>query len=114
MLPDIAEEVGGGENVFLDRPQQVDEQRLREVVCERRSVGLCCHESPHDEAVSSLVRLFHRVSPRGWVNSLPPRSSSQLAAPTAHRPPPSVSSPPHSMDRSSGRPCSDHGGVSPA
>jgi hypothetical protein len=53
-------------------------------------------------------------APRGWVNSLPPRRSPQLAAPTAHRPPPSVSSPPHSMDRSSGRPCSDHGGVSPA
>src|SRR5215217_3683772 len=31
-------------------------------MCERRSVRLCCYESPHGEAIDSLMRLFHTVS----------------------------------------------------
>src|SRR5215218_4734836 len=37
-------------------------------MCERRSVRLCCHESPHGEAIGSLMRLFHTVSLGSSVN----------------------------------------------
>ena len=46
----------------LDRAEQEDEQRLREVMCERRSVRICCHESPHGEAARPCLRPFHTVS----------------------------------------------------
>src|SRR5215213_6796714 len=59
-----------GENIFVDRSEQEDEQRLREVMCKRRVVSICCHDSPHDEAVVPRLRPFHTVSPRGWVNKL--------------------------------------------
>ena len=42
--------------------QQEDEQGLREVVCERRGVGICCHDSPHDEAARPCLRTFHTAS----------------------------------------------------
>jgi hypothetical protein len=61
-LPGFAEEVGCGANVLLDRPEQEDEQRLREIVCERRSVDICFHDSPHDEATRPCLRAFHTVS----------------------------------------------------
>src|SRR5215218_9613784 len=51
-----------GENIFVDRSEQEDEQRLREVMCERRVVSICCHDSPHDEAVDPRLRPFHTVS----------------------------------------------------
>src|SRR5215216_7982010 len=54
--------MGSGADIFLDRPKQEDEQRLREVVCERGSVGICCHESPHGEAVDPPLRTFHTAS----------------------------------------------------
>src|SRR5829696_4198073 len=54
--------MGSGEDIFLDRPKQEDEQRLREVVCERGSVGICCHDSPHGEAVDPPLRTFHIAS----------------------------------------------------
>ena len=63
-----AEEMGSRTHVFLDRPKQEDEQRLREAICERRSVRICCHDSPHDEAPCPHLRPFHTVSLRGWVN----------------------------------------------
>jgi hypothetical protein len=31
-------------------------------MCERRVVSICCHDSPHDEAVDPPVRPFHTVS----------------------------------------------------
>src|SRR5215211_5699219 len=31
-------------------------------MCEQRSVGICCHESPHDEAIDPPLRPFHTVS----------------------------------------------------
>jgi hypothetical protein len=31
-------------------------------MCERRSIGICCHDPPHDEAVDPPLRLFHTVS----------------------------------------------------
>src|SRR5215212_5326159 len=31
-------------------------------MCEWRSVRICCHESPHGEAVDPLMRRFHTVS----------------------------------------------------
>jgi hypothetical protein len=61
-LPGATEEVGGGEDDRLDRPEQKDEQGLREALCERGSVRICCHESPHGEAVVPLMRPFHTVS----------------------------------------------------
>ena len=66
-LRGIAEKVGSGADVFVDRPQPEDEQRLLEVMCERRSVGICCHDSPHDEAPCPHLRPFHTVSPRTRV-----------------------------------------------
>src|SRR5918995_1402614 len=58
----VAEEVGGGADVGMDRPEQEDEQRLRAVVCERRSVRVRCHDSSHDEAARPCLRTFHTVS----------------------------------------------------
>src|SRR5215207_3482693 len=46
----------------MDRPEQEDGQRLREAVCERRGVGVRCHDSPHDEAARPHLRPFHTVS----------------------------------------------------
>jgi transposase len=46
----------------LDWLQPKDGKGLREAVCQWRSVSICCHESPHAEAVSPLMRLFHTVS----------------------------------------------------
>jgi hypothetical protein len=46
----------------MDREEQEDEQRLREVMREWRDVGICCHDSPHDEAVDPCLRPFHTVS----------------------------------------------------
>src|SRR5215217_1310726 len=46
----------------LDRPEQEDEQRLREVMCEWRSVSICCDDSPHDEAIGPRLRPFHTAS----------------------------------------------------
>jgi transposase len=43
-------------------PQPKDEQGLREAMCERRSIRVRCHESPHVEAVGSCLRAFHTVS----------------------------------------------------
>src|SRR5918993_1120705 len=70
-LPGATSSVGSGADDRLDRPEQEDEQGLREAVCERRSVRVRCHESPHAEAVGSLMRLFHTVSRRALLgNSL--------------------------------------------
>jgi transposase len=55
-------------NAGMDRPKQEDEQRLREVMCERGSVGVRCHDPPHDEAPRPHLRTFHTVSPRTPVN----------------------------------------------
>src|SRR5215203_2390667 len=64
----VASSVGGGANIVMDRPEQEDEQRLRAVVCERRGIRICCHDSPDDEAARSCLRAFHTASLRGWVN----------------------------------------------
>jgi hypothetical protein len=37
-------------------------------VCERGSVGVRCHDSPHDEAARSCLKTFHTASPRTPVN----------------------------------------------
>jgi len=42
----------------MDRPEQEDEQGLREVAAERRSLHLHSDESPDDEETSTLLRLF--------------------------------------------------------
>jgi hypothetical protein len=36
-----------------------------------KRVGICCHESPHGEAVDPPVRPFHTVSPGTSVNKPP-------------------------------------------
>src|SRR5215218_5985479 len=61
-LPGFAEAVGGGTNAILDRPAKEDEQRLREALCEQRSVGVRCHDPPHDEATRPSLRTFHTAS----------------------------------------------------
>ena len=61
-LSGFAEKMGSGADVFLDRPEQEDEQRLREVMCEWRSVSICCDDSPHDEAIGPRLRRFHTAS----------------------------------------------------
>ncbi len=86
----------GGEDVCSGRPSK------EETYGRRDFRGSVAGEVPR---ISLLGR---------WVNSEPPRRSSQPAAPTARRPPPSVSSPPRSRGRSSERTCSDRGGASPA
>ena len=58
--------MGSGEDIFMDRPVQKDEQGLREVMCERRSVRVRCHESPYAEAASSRLRPFHTASEGGF------------------------------------------------
>jgi hypothetical protein len=42
----------------MDRPEQEDEQGLREVAGERRSLHVRSDESPDDEETSTLLRLF--------------------------------------------------------
>jgi hypothetical protein len=54
--------LGGGADDRLDRPEQEDEQRLRETLCERRSVRVRCDDSPHDEAARPSLRTFHTAS----------------------------------------------------
>src|SRR5215212_11769545 len=46
----------------MDRPAKEDEQRLRETMCEWRSVRVRCDDSPHDEAARPSLRAFHTVS----------------------------------------------------
>jgi putative transposase len=61
-LRGVAEEVGGGADDRLDRSAKEDEQGLREAVCERGSVGVRCHDPPHDEAPRPNLRPFHTAS----------------------------------------------------
>jgi hypothetical protein len=60
------EKVGGRKDVVMDRPQQEDEQSLREVVCERRSVRVRCDDPPHEEAPCPPLRPIHTVSEGGF------------------------------------------------
>jgi hypothetical protein len=83
--------MGSGADVFLDRPEQEDEQGLRAAMCERGNVSICCHDSPHDEATRSCLRTVHTVSlstrvnkakKKGWSLRLPgsgPSGSIRLA-----------------------------------
>jgi hypothetical protein len=52
-------------------------------MCERRSVRICCHDSPHDEAVDPRLRPFHTVSRRTRVNKGSSRLQ-RLAMPLIH------------------------------
>src|SRR5215208_3752651 len=61
-LSGVASSVGSGADAVMDRPEQEDEQGLREVMCERGSVGVRCHDSPHDEAARPCLRTFHTAS----------------------------------------------------
>jgi hypothetical protein len=57
----FTKKVGSGADDRLDRPEE-DEQRLREIVCEWRGVGVRCHDPPHDEAPRPCLRTFHTAS----------------------------------------------------
>src|SRR5215212_561267 len=59
-LPGPSTSLGGGADVLLDRPQQEDEQRLREIARDQRSVHLRSDEPSDGEAFGSLMRLFGR------------------------------------------------------
>ncbi len=65
-LPGVATSLGGGADIFLDRPKPEDEQGLREVMCERRGVRVRCDDPPHDEAVDPRLRAFHTASLGRW------------------------------------------------
>jgi putative transposase len=49
---------------WIDQQRRMskDYERLCASVCERRSVGVRCHDSPHDEASRPCLRTFHTVS----------------------------------------------------
>ena len=79
-LRGAAEEVGGGADDRLDREEQEDEQRLREVVCERRGVGVRCHDPPHDETARPCLRPFHTVS-EGEFSEVRPSPKERSSAP---------------------------------
>src|SRR5829696_787191 len=67
-LSGVASSVGGGADAVMNRPEQEDEQRLRETLCERRSVRVRYDDSPHDEAARLSLRTFHTASLRTRVN----------------------------------------------
>jgi hypothetical protein len=50
-------QVGGGANLPLARPEQEDEQGLREALCERRSVHLRGHDPFDGEAPGPCLRI---------------------------------------------------------
>src|SRR5215207_2447413 len=50
--------LSSGEDVFLDRPEQEDEQRLRAAAGDWSSLRLRGDESPDGEEISTLARLF--------------------------------------------------------
>jgi putative transposase len=53
----FASQVGGGEDLLLAKPEQEDEQGLREAVRQRRSVHLRCHDSSDGEASGPCLRI---------------------------------------------------------
>jgi hypothetical protein len=59
-LSGVGEEVGGGKNLFLLRPKQTDEQRLRAIVRQRRGVRLRGCDPFDGEAVSPWLELFRQ------------------------------------------------------
>src|ERR671910_1454636 len=85
--------LGGGADAVMDRPTEEDEQRLRKALCERGSVGVRCHDSPHEEAARPCLRTFHTASEGEFCEVRPNgdlRSSAfwlvpELLATTAHR-----------------------------
>ncbi len=54
----FAEPLDRRADVFLDRPEQEDEQRLRKTAGDRRSLHLRGDESPDGEEIGPLMRLF--------------------------------------------------------
>jgi hypothetical protein len=53
---------GGGALLAMDLSQQEEEQGLREALHERRSVRICCDDTPHGKAIGSCLILFQTVS----------------------------------------------------
>src|SRR5215217_3170414 len=64
-LPGAAEEVGGGTHVFLDGPEQEDEQGLRKANRDQRGFHLRGNEPFDGKEIGSLMRLFGRFLIRG-------------------------------------------------
>jgi hypothetical protein len=58
------EEMGGGEDVLLARPEPPHEQGLRAAAGELGGVRIHCDDAPDGEEVSPLVRLFRRFLTR--------------------------------------------------
>src|SRR5215211_1818260 len=54
--------------VLLDRPQQTDEQGLRETHRDERGLHLRGDEPPNGEEIGSLMRIFGRFLEGIWVN----------------------------------------------
>jgi hypothetical protein len=64
----LAEEVGGGEDVFLVGAEQEDEQGLRKAGRDRRDASLRGDEPPDGEAFGPPMRTFQTVSRRSAQN----------------------------------------------
>jgi transposase len=47
---------------WIDQQRRMSLATTREVVCERGSVGVRLHDSPHDEASRPCLRTFHTAS----------------------------------------------------
>jgi hypothetical protein len=48
---------------WIDQNRRMSLETTRSYVRAAKRVGICCHESPHGEAVDPPVRPFHTVSP---------------------------------------------------
>src|SRR5215213_6462105 len=69
-LPGAASKVGGGEDDSLDRPEQEDEQGLREAVRQRGSVRLRGNDTFDGEEVSPCLRISKQFQ-RNCLAKLP-------------------------------------------
>ena len=54
----VASQVGCGAHLLLTLSEQADEQGLREAVCYRRGVHLCCDDAPDGKAVGPCLGIF--------------------------------------------------------
>jgi hypothetical protein len=55
---------------WIDQNGRMSLATTRGYVRAAKRVGICCHESPHDEAVNPPLRPFHTASPRIRMNSV--------------------------------------------
>ena len=74
----FAEEMDSGTHVFLALSEQEDEQGLREVAGERRSLHLRGYEPPDGEEIGPLMRVFRQFH-NGVLRSSPMRQRTEAS-----------------------------------